>query len=155
MTNKNEPFSEQVDPNPEDANHSEGGTTVDSSLALKWYKRSAKNGNIFSQYNLAGMYYHGTYVQQDYTSALHWYREVAEQGSEKAQFMVGHMYENGQGTPQDNLYAYVWFNLAASQGNETAQDKRERIAERMTPSQLEEAQCISKAYFQRYVRPFT
>jgi hypothetical protein len=45
----------------------------------------------------------------------------------------------------------MWFNIAASSGDETAAGMRDRLAEIMTPSQLEKAQdlareCVRKNY---------
>ena len=47
--------------------------------------------------------------------------------------------------------AHMWFNLAASNGDETAATTRDKVAEEMTPSQIEKAQdlaraCVAKDY---------
>ena len=56
------------------------------------------------------------------------------------------MYDNGQGVPQDYVQAHMWFNLAAAQGNKLATKNRDRIARRMTPTQLAEAQRLALAW---------
>jgi TPR repeat protein len=61
------------------------------------------------------------------------------------------MYDNGDGVQQDYVYAHMWFNIAASSGNKGASENRDIVAERMTPSQIQEAQtlareCVAKNY---------
>ena len=53
--------------------------------AVKWYTAAAKQGDQFSQYNLAVMYDEGTGVGQDYSKALYWYRQAAEQETDAVQ----------------------------------------------------------------------
>ena len=54
------------------------------------------------------------------------------------------MYSTGEGVPQDNVEAHMWLNLAASRlsgaDREQAVALRDRVAERMTPTDLGEAQ---------------
>ena len=57
-----------------------------------------------------------------------------------AQLYLGWMYENGYGVPQDYVTAHVWYNLAGIQGDEKVREYRDRIAEKMTPAQIAEAQ---------------
>ena len=64
----------------------------------------------------------------------------AEEGDAIAQFNLALMYDNGEGVPKINLTAYVWFNIAAASGLERAIKIRSVMAERMTPSQIAEAQ---------------
>ena len=58
--------------------------------AAYWFKKAAKQGDVFSQRQLALMYEHGLGVTQDYSEALHWYRSTAEQGDTTATvFLAG------------------------------------------------------------------
>ncbi len=55
------------------------------------------------------------------------------------------MYSMGRGVPQDYVQAHKWFNLAAATHTEKeARDRavkaRDRVAARMTPAQIAEAQ---------------
>jgi TPR repeat protein len=74
------------------------------------------------------------------------YRVDAEKGNASAQFSLGFMYEIGQGVPQDYVQAYMWFNLAAAQGTRGAAEWRERLATRMTPAQIAEAQKLASEW---------
>ena len=55
---------------------------------------------------------------------------------------------NGQGVPQDYVRAYMWNNLAAAHltGDEQkpAAENRDKVASRMTPAQIAEAQRLSQ-----------
>ena len=74
------------------------------------------------------------------------YRVGAEKGDASAQFSLGFMYELGQGVPQDYVQAYMWFNLAAARGTKGAAEWRERLAARMTPAQIAEAQKLASEW---------
>jgi TPR repeat protein len=93
----------------------------------------------------------GEGVQQDYETAVKWDTLADEQGNATVKFNLGTMYDNGDGVPKDYVYAHMWFNIAASSGNKGASENRDIVAERMTPSQIQEAQtlareCVAKNY---------
>ena len=73
------------------------------------------------------------------------WKPLAEQGDTDAQHNLGGMYENGRGVPQDYVLAHVWFNLSASRqtdpkNRELTAKARDRVAAKMTPTQITEAQ---------------
>lgn len=80
--------------------------------------------------------------------------KAAEQGDADAQNNLGMLYAQGQGVPKDYVRAYAWFNVSAAQEDLTAQGNRNTAAEKMAPSKLEEAQKLSREYFEKYVVPF-
>jgi len=86
------------------------------------------------------------YQRGDYAEAMRLWRPLAEQGDALAQAMLGVMYDNGQGVPQDYVLAHMWFNLAAAQGFDTAKAARDIAAERMTGSQIAEAQRLAREW---------
>jgi TPR repeat protein len=59
------------------------------------------------------------------------------------------MYDTGQGVPQDYVQAHTWINLAASRAT-TGEAKyrlaRDSLAERMTASQVAEAQRLAREW---------
>ena len=71
-------------------------------------------------------------------------RDRAEAGDATAQYNLGVMYGSGEGVPQDNVEAHMWLHLAASRSfgadRERSVGVRDRVAERMTPADLSEAQ---------------
>jgi TPR repeat protein len=61
------------------------------------------------------------------------------------------MYELGRGVPQDYVEAHKWFNLAAAistteSNRNTAVKGRDRVATRMTPDQIAEAQKLAREW---------
>ena len=80
----------------------------------------------------------------DYETALREWQPLAEQGTSTAQFMLGVLYGDGEGVTQDYVRAYMWSDIAALQGHEAAKFNRGVFAGKMTRSQLELAQALSK-----------
>ena len=146
------PLAEQGDAN---AQYSLGvmyanghGVPEDDKQAVKWYRLAAEQGLANAQYNLGLMYENGEGVPEDDKQAVKWLRLAAEQGHADAQSNLGFMYANGEGVPEDEVLAYMWWNLAAansfSYGIENASKNKNIIAERMTSSQIAEAQKLSR-----------
>ena len=61
------------------------GVAQSDAEAVKWYRKSAEQGNVFGQNNLGWMYEKGRGVGQSGTEAVKWYRKSAGQGNEWAQ----------------------------------------------------------------------
>jgi hypothetical protein len=127
----------------------------DYGTAIREYTQAAEHGHVGAQIAVGYMYETGRGVSQDYSKAAAWYRRAAEHGDEVAQVLLGRMYKEGLGVPQDDVRAYAWYNVAAAQ-SQTGEGipGRDLIASRMTPSQLQEAQALSREYFEKYVVPF-
>jgi len=76
---------------------------------------------------------------------------AADQGDPNSQLFLGLMYDSGHGVPQDYIQAHKWFNLAAAGFTDTnrrnsAIENRERVAARMTPAQIAEAQKLAREW---------
>ncbi len=56
----------------------------DYATALQEFKPLAEQGHAEAQTYLAGMYYQGQGVPQDYAEAVKWYRKAADQLSHRA-----------------------------------------------------------------------
>ena len=95
--------------------------------AVKWYRKSAEQGNAMSLYILAEIYYHGRGVPKDYAEAVKWYRKSAEQGDAYGQYRLGNMYRYGLGVTQDDAEAVKWYRKAAEQGNVNAKKALEQM----------------------------
>ena len=56
------------------------------------------------------------------------------------------MYVMGEGVPEDLIRACTWFNLAVATGDESTDAKKNRsiIRDLMTPTQITEAQALSR-----------
>ena len=120
------------------------GVIQDYKEAVKWYRLSADQGYASAQYNLGLMYAQGQGVTQDYKEALKWYRLSADQGDPLAQSNLGVSYVTGQGVTQDYVCAHMWFNIAASSGNTLAESNRDKVAKKMSKTQIKKAQKMAR-----------
>ena len=115
---------------------------------IKWYRKAAQQDDAVAQFDLGVMYAKG--VSPNHAEAALWYRLAADHGLGGAQFNLGMMYAEGQGVPQDYVQAHMWLKLAAAplpslgtnQRNTTV-DARDRVASKMTPRQIDEAQELA------------
>ena len=131
--------------------HNGWGVPQDYKEAVYWYRLAVEQGYAIAQYNLGLMYEKGKGVPQDYEEAVRWYQLAAEQGHSKAQGNLGVMYAFGNGVIKDYVYAHMWGNIASMNGNDLGALLRDDFAEKMTSSQIEEAQrlareCVKKNY---------
>ena len=127
------------------------GVPQDDKEAVYWYKLAAEQGDAKAQYNLGVMYDVGEGVPQDDKEAVRWYTLAAEQEHAKAQYNLGVMYALGEGVIKDYVYAHMWGNIASMNENDKGETLRGYVAEKMTSSQIEEAQrlareCVKKNY---------
>jgi uncharacterized protein len=116
--------------------------------AIKWYRKAAQQDDAVAQFNLGIMY--AKDGSPNYAEAALWYRLAADHGLGGAQFNLGMMYTEGQGVPQDYVQAHMWLNLVATQlpalgkgQRNTIVDARDRVASKMTPQQIGEAQELA------------
>jgi TPR repeat protein len=127
------------------------GVAQDYAVAAVWYRKAADQGDASAQNNLGFMYHRGRGVPQDYAAAAVWYRKAADQGNASAQNDLGFMYGEGRGVPQDYVQAHMWFdiaaaNLAIKQERDTAVRNRDKVAAKMTPAQIAEAQKLAREW---------
>jgi len=117
------------------------------SEAIRLYRLAAERGNAHAQDSLGFVYLDGVEVRQDYAEAVKWFSKAADQGNIDAQFNLGVMYELGRGVPQDFVLAYVWISLVAAPGTRLyASESRDRLAKRLTPAQIAEAQKLAREW---------
>ena len=131
--------------------HNGWGVPQDYKEAVYWYRLAVEQGYAIAQYNLGLMYEKGKGVPQDDKEAVRLYRLAAEQGYADAQGNLGVMYVFGKGVTKDFVYAHMWGNIALMNGDERGELVRDGVAEKMTSSQIEEAQrlareCVKKNY---------
>ncbi len=118
----------------------------DYATKLQKLRPLAEQGDAEAQKYLGNMYRRGDGVPQDYQEAVRLYRLAAEQGHAMAQFNLGRMYAKGRGVPKDYVQAHLWLSLAAAQGDKKAPKRRDRLAKKMTPAQLAEAQRLAREW---------
>ena len=121
--------------------YSEGmGVPRDPAQAMSWYQKAAAQGNANAAFNLGVAYSNGIGVQQDIQEAVRWFRRAATAGVINAQFNLGVLYERGEGVPQSNTEAYAWYTAAASHGDQGAAQRRDHLANSLSPADLQKAQ---------------
>jgi len=115
----------------------------DWATAINIWKPLAAQGNQYAQLDLAYAYRESHGVSQDYRESIRLARLSAAQGNAHALGVLGIAYEKGLGVSQDYVVAHMWFNLYAAALDEFAPD-RKRIAAKMTPAQIAEAQAMAR-----------
>lgn len=124
------------------------GVPLSYQEAAKWTAKAAAQGHAGAERSLGVMYANGRGVPQDYAEAVTWFRRAAEQGNTNAQANLGVMYEAGHGVPPDLVRAHMWFNLAtagaAEDNSKSALTSRNRVAAKMTPAELAQAQEMAR-----------
>jgi len=116
--------------------------------AVRESKPLAEQGNADAQFNLGSLYYQGRGVPQDYSEAVRWMRKAAEQNHVFAQATLGSIYAEGVpgAIQKDYPQALMWFVFAAAQGDMEAMQLRDAMANRMTPTQIAEAQRLAREF---------
>jgi len=131
--------------------HQGRGTPQDRRYAIYWYTKAAEQGHVQAQYFLGKLYNFGDgeEVRQDFKLAVYWLTKAAEQGHIQAQYLLGHMYEYDDEPPQDYKQAFFWYTKAAEQNHHFAKEDRDKMLEKMSQSQIEEVQKLSKELYEK------
>ena len=116
------------------------GVPKDGTEALKWFRKSAEQGNPKAEYSLCDAYHEGRGVPQDYAEAVRWFSMAAEQGHVVSQATLGAYYWAGRGVAQDLVKAYLWSVLAKAAGDEASKYRVSVLASRMSHAQIAAAQ---------------
>lgn len=116
----------------------------------KWHREQAEAGNIASQFCLGLAYAYGLGITRDDAEAVRWWRKAASAGEVWAQLHLAMAYDKGRGVPQDYVHTHMWFNLAASRTTghhqKYASDARQKVARKMTPQQIADAQHLAREW---------
>ncbi|MEH6405216.1 MAG: tetratricopeptide repeat protein [Sneathiella sp.] len=86
----------------------------------------------------------------NYATTIKEWKPLAEQGDVKAQYNLGAVYENGKGVWQDYKKAHMFYNLAASNGDAIGGESRDKLAKKMTPQQISEAQNMAREWLAKH-----
>ena len=115
-----------------------GGYSKNLPKCVEWYIKSADQGFVWGQVNLAIRYEEGEGVNENDYEAVKWYRKAAEQGHAEAQCSLGDHYYTGEGVPKDYNEAVKWYRKAAEQGDAEAMNNLGEC--------YEEGEGVSKDY---------
>ncbi|HDR1349234.1 TPA: sel1 repeat family protein, partial [Pasteurella multocida] len=83
------------------------------SEAFYWFKKSAEQGYVIGQYNLAHCYLKGSGISKDLSKAFYWFEQAASQNDSPAQYNLGTMYLNGEGVIKDIQKGIYWLKRSA------------------------------------------
>lgn len=122
------------------------GVPQDDDEAVKWFRKASVQGHPEAQVGLGIAYFRGLGVARDLREAHKWFRQSAEQGFARGQYNLGHLYEIGAGVLKDHVQAYKWYLLASGEGYTKAGGSLKKLAENMTPSEIEEASRLAKEW---------
>ena len=122
---------------------------ISSIQSFQLNQSKANQGDADAQFNLALLYNNCIGTPQDARYAIYWYKKAAEQGLGNAQYSLGHMYEYGDGGPQDYKQAFFWYTKAAEQSYYFAKKDRDKMLEKMSQSQIEEVEELSKELYEK------
>jgi TPR repeat protein len=122
--------------------------------ALKWFRRSAEQGDPDAQNSLGQMYEDGEGVTQNYALAAQWYRRAGEHvpdlgGAGQGRNNLGMLYLDGHGVPKDYVQAYMWFRLTGFESNANLSLAKAR----MTTEQILEAERLAVEWKSRHPVP--
>jgi hypothetical protein len=92
------------------------GVKKNEKLALSWFERAARLGDLDSQTATAEMYFNGIGVKEDKKQAFNWYLEAAKQGHLDSQQIIAEMYFKGIGVREDKKQAFNWYLEAGDDG---------------------------------------
>ena len=95
----------------------------DYDKAIKWYKSSAEEGNLYAQKKLGYIYYNGEGIEQNYEEAFRWFKMAAYEDDSYAQMRLSIMYNHGYGIDENKEEALYWCKRAADQGDAGAQNR--------------------------------
>jgi localization factor PodJL len=117
------------------------GVTRDVEKAKLLYKSAADKGNASAMHNLAVLFATGVGGTPDFAEAARWFSQAAERNVRDSQFNLAILYARGNGVPQDLEETYKWFAVAAREGDQDAAQKRDEVANALTPEKLKSAKA--------------
>jgi uncharacterized protein len=90
------------------------------------------------------------FIRKDYKTVYKLLLPLAEQGDVQGQYNLGAMYFKGDGVKQNFILAHMWFNLYGFNGQVDGVEKRSTIENKMSPSQIENAQEMEREWMEKH-----
>ena len=122
------------------------GVKKDPAEARRLYVAAADKGHAKAMHNLAVLYAAGLDGKPDYAAASMWFRRAAAHGIIDSQYNLAILYARGAGIERNLAESYKWFALAAKGGDKDAARKRDEVAARLDPKQLESAKLDAESF---------
>ena len=130
----------------------------DYGAAIEKLNPLATQGNAEAQLYLGYVYER----LKDITEAIKWYKKSADNGDFIAQEVIGGMYYEGKGVTKDYVEAYKWHSISWAErcdknmfyartcNNATVSDKLGWLEDKMTLSQIKEAQELAREWMKEH-----
>src|SRR5260370_13872788 len=122
------------------------GVKKDPAEARRLYVAAADTGHAKAMHNLAVLYAAGLDGRPDYAAASQWFRRAAAHGIIDSQYNLAILYARGAGIERNLAESYKWLALPANGGDKDAARKRDEVAARLDPKQLESAKLNAEAF---------
>jgi localization factor PodJL len=122
------------------------GVKKDPAEARRLYVAAADKGHAKAMHNLAVLYAAGLDGRPDYAAASQWFRRGAAHGIIDSQYNLAILYARGAGIERNLAESYKWFALAAKGGDKDAARKRDEVAARLDPKQVESAKLSAESF---------
>ena len=90
-------------------------------------------------HNLAVLYAEGIEGKPNYTVAAQWFGKASAYGVVDSEYNLAILYARGVGVERSMVESYKWFALAAKGGDADAGKKRDEVAARLDPQELQKA----------------
>lgn len=116
--------------------------------AINWYRKAALQLDPAGQRSLGIAYARGSAVARDDAEAFKWLLSAAYLKDAIAQEWVGGFYEKGRFVLPDPVAAHMWYTLALARDPSRTNTRTalERVADKLTPAQLAEAQTKARQW---------
>ncbi|HLK84559.1 MAG TPA: hypothetical protein VKT99_24125 [Xanthobacteraceae bacterium] len=122
------------------------GVRKDLAEARRLFVAAAAKGHAKAMHNLAVLYAGGLDGKPDYALASQWFRRAAVHGVVDSQYNLAILYARGLGVERNFAESYKWFALAAKGGDKDAARKRDEVAIRLDPQELESARLNAESF---------
>ncbi|MBT3789840.1 MAG: sel1 repeat family protein [Alphaproteobacteria bacterium] len=116
------------------------GVHKDPHMALELFFRAASKGYAPAQFSLGALYYAGTGpLKTDVQKAIELFTRSANAGHPPAQLALGQLLLEDQYVEMDRIAAWQWLALALEGGERSAQRALDKLATKMTSSEMTKA----------------
>jgi uncharacterized protein len=118
--------------------------------AVEWFRKAAEQGDKNAQYSLANAFRTGIGASKDFAEAFKWYEKSAYQGNIKAQSALGAMYLVDKELIPNRITGMKWLTIAKSAGEKTAERNWNKMAVKMTATEISEAEKLARKWAKKY-----
>jgi len=129
----------------------DGARLTKKKAEIKTWLYLAEDGDVEAQYKVGSLYCCGERPYYNNIEALKWWCSAAKKGQRDAQFEIGKIYDEttqykGSIVPKDPVLSYTYFALALSNDHTGSSEYLQRIKNRMSEDEIQEAETLIKRF---------